>query len=120
MAYLEYWLILSSLEGWNAGNFTAGHQSVDVVGAFISVDGLSVSDCLHQIVVMQDAVAPHDLSAPFGDFPQPFSHIGLGHGDLADADIVLVNHLGNTEDHQSHSLCVSHDLHKFLLDHLES
>ena len=49
-------------EGGDAGDFFADHQFVDVVGAFVGVDGFEIVHVAHDAVVVDDAVGAEDVA----------------------------------------------------------
>src|SRR5262249_27058484 len=61
-AVLLGWSGVGSLKSCDAGDFFADYEFVDVVGAFVGVDGFEIVHVAHDAVVVDDAVGAEDVA----------------------------------------------------------
>src|ERR1700747_2732901 len=79
-----FWLMLtpSALRKCpDAGDSSAEDQSVDVMGALISVDGLQVQDMPHHVILDLDAVAAVHVARGAGDVERLAAIVALDDRD---------------------------------------
>lgn len=55
---------------------------------------------------MNNPIPAENLPAPFHNLPASFGHVGLGHGDLPEAEFVLVGELADSEAFEEDGLDV--------------
>jgi len=68
-------------EGLKAGDGAAQDESMDVVCAFVRVDGLEVHDVPDDVVLVADAVAAQHVAALAGDVQRLAARVALQQGD---------------------------------------
>lgn len=107
-------------EGSQASQVAASHQSVDLVCSLVGVDCFHVGQSSHHVVFVKQTIASTDLAAQSADFSSSFADPCLGHGDLTDVSLSLVDEISNSEAKQKNCLSVCHNANKLLLNQLET
>lgn len=77
-----------ALEGSDAGEFSSGDETVDVVGSLVGVDDLCVGDGLDAVVVSDDAVAAEHFSSEPGHVSTGGTCPGLDAGGDSDGGLL--------------------------------
>src|ERR1700747_3670834 len=95
-----FWLMLtpSALRKCpDAGDSSAEDQSVDVMGALISVDGLQVQDMPHHVILDLDAVAAVHVARSAGDVERLAAIVALDDRDHFGGHLALVHDPANPQ-----------------------
>ena len=88
---------LQSGEGLDAGDGAAEDEAVDVVGAFVGVDGFEVLGVAHDVELGGDAVAAVDVAGGAGDVEGLAAVVALEEGDELGGGAVVVEEAAEPE-----------------------
>lgn len=81
---------LNSFKGRESSDLTAINKSIDLVGTFISMNGLNISQMLHGSVFQKNSITTHGLSGKLANFSSNSSALCFSHSNSADGSLALI------------------------------
>ncbi len=73
-----------SFEGRESSDFSCSDEDIDVISAFISIDGFHIIEVLDDQVLEKNAIATHDFACELDSFSADARAPCFAHGSMSD------------------------------------
>ena len=119
--FLNYYVNFQSFyKSRVSSEISSCYQSIYLIRSLVGIDGLHISQCPHNIILMEQSISSTHLSTPFTDFSSSLSYPSFGQSYLCHICLLIFIKSCNSPNEKKHCLNITHYLNKFLLNQLEA